>query len=93
MHCERSAFAENAAWSLHSWAAMSFPRSTERPRAIDTESDSFLEGGTFVAGVAIGIAPAVAAAGILVGSETMAVGLTGGLLLTGILGAIFSSGL
>jgi hypothetical protein len=54
-------------------------------------SNDFLDGGLFVAGVAIGIAPAAAAAGILCNSRLVAFGVTGGLLLMGFVTAAIST--
>jgi hypothetical protein len=51
--------------------------------ASGASADGFLDGGLFVAGVAIGIAPAAAAAGIMLGSRLIAFGGTGALLLLG----------
>ena len=53
-------------------------------RTSDLRSDGFLDGRLFVAGVAIGVAPAVAAAGVMLGSGAIGFGVTGVLTLAGI---------
>ena len=55
------------------------------------QSDGFLDGGLFVAGVAIGVAPAAAAAGIMLDSRLVTFGGTGALLLLGFVIAAVSS--
>jgi hypothetical protein len=60
----------------------------QAPRA---RSDGFLDGGLFVAGVTIGVAPAAAAAGIMLDSRLVAFGITGALLLIGFVTAAVSS--
>ncbi len=65
------------------------PESSIAERLADSEG--FLEGGTFVAAVAIGIAPAVAAAGIMFDAHLLAFGITSGLLLVGFVTAAVSS--
>jgi hypothetical protein len=60
-------------------------------KAARAQSDGFLDGGLFVAGVAIGIAPAAAAAGIMLSSRLVAFGVTGGLLLMGFVTAAIST--
>jgi hypothetical protein len=52
--------------------------------------DGFLDGRLFVAGVAIGVAPAVAAAGVLLDSRAIGFGVTGVLTLAGIVIAAVS---
>jgi hypothetical protein len=54
-------------------------------------SEGFLDGGLFVAGVAIGIAPAAATAGIMLDSRLVSFGVTGALLLMGFVIAAVSS--
>jgi hypothetical protein len=54
-------------------------------------SEGSLDGGLFVAGVAIGVAPAAAAAGIMLDSHLVAFGVTGALLLLGFVTAAVSS--
>jgi hypothetical protein len=58
--------------------------------ASTVSSTGFLERGTFVAGVAIGVAPAVAAAGILLDSRLLGIGVTSGLLVMAVLMAALS---
>jgi hypothetical protein len=72
--------------SMHSQQA---PESAGGPSR--AKSDGFLDGGLFVAGVAIGIAPAAAAAGVMLSSRLVAFGVTGGLLLMGFVTAAISS--
>jgi hypothetical protein len=55
------------------------------------EDKGVLDGGVFVAGVAIGVAPAIAAAGIMLDSRLMAYGLTAGMVLLGALAAALST--
>ena len=54
-------------------------------------SDGSLDGGLFVAGVAIGVAPAAAAAGIMLNSSLLGFGVTGALLLLGFVTAAVST--
>ncbi len=54
-------------------------------------SDGSLDGGLFVAGVAIGVAPAAAAAGIMLNSSLLGFGVTGALLLLGFVIAAVST--
>jgi hypothetical protein len=56
----------------------------------DMGPDGFLDGRLFVAGVAIGVAPAVAAAGVLLDSRAIGFGVTGVLTLAGIVIAAVS---
>jgi hypothetical protein len=56
-----------------------------------TRCEGFLDGGLFVAGVAIGVAPAAAAAGIMLDSRLVSYGVTGTLLLMGFVIAAVSS--
>jgi hypothetical protein len=67
--------------------------SSQEPRepAAESRSEGSLDGGLFVAGVAIGIAPAAAATGILLDSRFVSVGVTGVLLLMGFVIAAVSS--
>jgi hypothetical protein len=67
------------------------PSTEQTAQAKAAQAEGFLEGGMFVAGVAIGVAPAVAAAGIMLGSNILAIAVTGGLLVTGLLTAVLSS--
>jgi hypothetical protein len=60
-------------------------------RTSDIRPDGSLDGRLFVAGVAIGVAPAVAAAGVMLGSSAVGFGLTGVLTLIGIVIAAASS--
>jgi hypothetical protein len=61
-------------------------------QAQSVDTPAFLGRGMFVAGVAIGIAPAVGAAGLLLDSRMMALGVTSCLLVTAFLTAALSSG-
>lgn len=71
---------------------MSLQQTTERmPQAQTADSPSFLGRGMFIAGVAIGVAPAVGAAGLLLDSRMMALGITSCLLVTAFLTAALSS--
>lgn len=54
-------------------------------------SEGSLDGGLFVAGVAIGVAPAAAAAGIMLNSSLLGFGVTGALLLLGFVTAAVST--
>jgi hypothetical protein len=69
------------------------PRETPESaaEASTARSEGFLEGGLFVAGVAIGIAPAAATAGIMLDSRLVSFGVTGALLLMGFVMAAVSS--
>jgi hypothetical protein len=60
----------------------------QTPRA---QSDGPLDGGLFLAGVAIGVAPAAAAAGILLESRLVGIGVACGLTLIGLVTAAMSS--
>ncbi len=62
-------------------------------QAPSARTDGFLDGGLFLAGVAIGIAPAAAAAGILLDSRLVGLGGGGALLLIGLVTAAMSSDL
>jgi hypothetical protein len=67
-------------------------QTTDRMAQAQTaDSPPFLGRGMFVAGVAVGVAPAVGAAGLLLGSSTMALGVTSCLLITAFLTAALSS--
>jgi len=71
---------------------MSSRRSPESAAELPREqSERSLDGGLFVAGVAIGIAPAAATAGILLESRFVYLGVTGALLLMGFVIAALSS--
>jgi hypothetical protein len=72
-----------------SMSSQQTPQSAAEPTR--AKSDGFLDGGLFVAGVAIGIAPAAAAAGVMLASRLVAFGVTGGLLLMGFVAAAISS--
>jgi hypothetical protein len=72
-----------------SMASQQTPESASQ--ATRARSDGCLDGGLFVAGVAIGIAPAAAAAGVMLASRLVAIGVTGGLLLMGFVIAAISS--
>jgi VIT1/CCC1 family predicted Fe2+/Mn2+ transporter len=60
-------------------------------QATRVRSDDSLDGGLFLAGVAIGIAPAALTAGIMLDSRVVSVGVTGALLLMGFVVAAVSS--
>jgi hypothetical protein len=62
-------------------------------QAPSAQADGFLDGGLFLAGVAIGVAPAAAAAGILLDSRLVGLGGGGALLLIGLITAAMSSDL
>jgi hypothetical protein len=70
---------------------MNMSSQQSREPAAESRSEAPLDGGLFVAGVAIGIAPAAAAAGILLDSRFVSVGVSGGLLLVGFVIAAVSS--
>jgi hypothetical protein len=53
--------------------------------------DGALPGGIFLAGLAVGVAPAVAAAGFLLDAHLLAFGVTSGLLVVGFVMAALSS--
>jgi hypothetical protein len=54
-------------------------------------SDGALPGGIFLAGLAVGVAPAVAAAGYMLNAHLLAFGVTSGLLVMGFVTAALSS--
>ena len=54
-------------------------------------SEDALPGGIFLAGLAIGVAPAAAAAGIILNAHLLAFGVTSGLLVAGFVTAALSS--
>jgi hypothetical protein len=62
-------------------------------QAPGAQADGSLDGGLFLAGVAIGIAPAAAAAGILLDARLVGLGGGGALLLIGLITAAMSSDL
>jgi hypothetical protein len=70
---------------------MNMSSQPSRESAAESQSEGSLDGGLFVAGVAIGIAPAAATAGILLDSRLVSVGVTGALLLMGFVIAAVSS--
>jgi hypothetical protein len=70
---------------------MNMSSQQSREPAAESRSEGSLDGGLFVAGVAIGIAPAAVAAGILLDSRFISVGVTGTLLLLGFVIAAVSS--
>ncbi len=73
---------------------MSLHQTTERmAQAHAAQTGDSLERGMFVAGMAVGVAPAVAAAGLLLDNGLLAIGVTSGLLVTAFLTAALSSDL